>query len=213
MKISNRPFGPVMSIGFLSIAMLLLVAALSSKAEAQEQPDPRREALMGTYSSTPSIPSATGAPTYSFRSNTGSGPVVLFPTPSGYPVDWGTLRAQRLAEAASQAARKINFEFDSAELEEGIQEGLSDLAALLDANPDVGLTLSGHTDLVGPDGYNYDLGDRRAEAVRSGLLDHGVDPGRLRVQSFGKDSPLSLHTGRNRENRRVEIGIFDLFSQ
>lgn len=182
-------------------------------ANAQVPGDPRQEALMSTYSTTPEVPVVLNPAASTFRANTVVGPVVTFPHQAGLPADWAALRQQRLAELADEAERKINFAFDSSELEAGVDEGLVELAELLASNPDIGLTVAGHTDLAGADGYNLDLGLRRANAIRAGLLDHGVASTRVRVQSFGEKSPLSRFEGPERVNRRVEITLFDLFSE
>lgn len=176
-------------------------------ANAQEV----QEGVVGTFTVAPGAVVVTPNPTvHPFRPNTVVGPVVTFGTPDGYPVDWAALRAARLAELAEAAGHKILFAFDSVEFEE--DAGLSDLATLLSENPDVGLAVAGHTDRTGSDEYNIGLGVRRAEAVRSALLDHGVDSARVRVQSFGERAPVSEFAPPSM-NRRVEITLIDLFSE
>jgi outer membrane protein OmpA-like peptidoglycan-associated protein len=71
--------------------------------------------------------------------------------------------------------------------------------------------VAGHTDSVGPDDYNYELGQRRAEKVAGYLVGkEGVDPTQVRVVSYGATQPIadnSTPSGR-RTNRAVEILVY-----
>jgi len=100
-----------------------------------------------------------------------------------------------------------NFAFDSAALtEEGIAQ-LADVARSLKANPDVHISIEGHTDSVGPDTYNLRLSQRRAEAVETYLVGKGIDEDRIETRGFGESKPITDNdTAEGRaENRRVEI--------
>lgn len=76
------------------------------------------------------------------------------------------------------------------------------------------LDISGHTDDIGSERFNYALSLRRAEAVRRALARVGVDAARIRVKGFGKTQPLrrigegeapeQVEEARG-ENRRAEI--------
>jgi len=201
---------------FLLVAALLAVAFFlflllpgSSKAQAVQ------EALIGTYSQSPTVPAVPNPTVEGYRTNTSFGPVVSFPRAEGLPVDWSQIRRDRLSELAGKASTRIHFEFDSSELKEGSEtsKALAHLAALLESNPDVGLVLTGHADKVGPQDYNLELGKRRAEAVSAALIERGITPKRLRVASLGEDAPAVLVVGLLRENRRVEVELFDVFTQ
>jgi outer membrane protein OmpA-like peptidoglycan-associated protein len=71
--------------------------------------------------------------------------------------------------------------------------------------------VAGHTDSVGSESHNYELGQRRASRVAGYLVStHGVDPTQLRVVSYGASKPVadnSTASGR-RSNRRVEILVY-----
>ncbi len=71
--------------------------------------------------------------------------------------------------------------------------------------------IAGHTDSVGSEDYNYDLGQRRAEKVAGYLVGReGVDPTQVRVVSYGATKPVAdnnTSSGR-RSNRRVEILVY-----
>jgi outer membrane protein OmpA-like peptidoglycan-associated protein len=71
--------------------------------------------------------------------------------------------------------------------------------------------VAGHTDNVGAEDYNYELGRRRAEKVAGYLIyKEGVDPKQVRVVSYGASKPIADNSrarGR-RSNRRVEILVY-----
>jgi outer membrane protein OmpA-like peptidoglycan-associated protein len=71
--------------------------------------------------------------------------------------------------------------------------------------------VAGHTDSVGAESYNYELGQRRASRVAGYLVSkQGVDPTQLRAVSYGASKPVadnSTSSGR-RTNRRVEILVY-----
>jgi outer membrane protein OmpA-like peptidoglycan-associated protein len=73
------------------------------------------------------------------------------------------------------------------------------------------VSIEGHTDGQGTPEGNQELSQRRAESVRSWLLQHGVAAERLEARGFGDTRPLATNkTARGRaENRRVEFIILD----
>ncbi len=71
--------------------------------------------------------------------------------------------------------------------------------------------IDGHTDNVGTADYNLALSQRRAEAVRSWLVERGIAPDRLKTRAFGPARPAAPNdtdAGRQK-NRRVEISVLD----
>lgn len=73
--------------------------------------------------------------------------------------------------------------------------------------PDAALTILGHTDAVGTDGYNVDLSRRRAQAVMDALVARGVPASQLTEVAIGKRQPIAPNddpAGRAL-NRRVEF--------
>ena len=100
------------------------------------------------------------------------------------------------------------FEFNKSELRESAKVGLMKLALLMDRNPNLYCWIEGHTDLVGGDEFNLNLSIRRAEAVKSYLVDSlRMDASKISTRGFGRYAPLVI-TGTADEqsvNRRVEI--------
>jgi OOP family OmpA-OmpF porin len=103
--------------------------------------------------------------------------------------------------------RGVEFEFDSDRLV-GASAVVLDVAAdSLRGCANISVRVEGHTDSVGSEAYNQDLGLRRARAVRSHLVSRGVSAGRLTTGSFGESRPLASNdTDEGRAlNRRVEL--------
>ena len=102
---------------------------------------------------------------------------------------------------------RIEFGFDSAELTGNAMRDLDGVAAALN-DPQLlsaRLTLEGHTDATGADGYNLRLSQRRADAVVSYLMRRGVAGARLRAAGFGESRLLPALPPDDDRQRRVEI--------
>jgi len=77
----------------------------------------------------------------------------------------------------------------------------------LRACPNVPVRVEGHTDSLGSEQYNYDLGLRRAQSVRTYLVGKGVRSDKISATSFGETKPIATNdTDEGRQlNRRVEL--------
>jgi outer membrane protein OmpA-like peptidoglycan-associated protein len=87
---------------------------------------------------------------------------------------------------------------------------LDEVAAVLKAHPDVQkVVIEGYTDSKGSKALNLKLSKGRAQAVRTYLIDKGVEPDRLEAKGFGSSHPIADNsTAKGREdNRRVEFAI------
>jgi peptidoglycan-associated lipoprotein len=91
-------------------------------------------------------------------------------------------------------------------------ESLAELPSVLDeihrrTAPTV--VVVGHSDHYGPESYNNTLARARAQAVRQLVIDAGVAPDMITVESYGYHVPLVPTPPETREprNRRVEIGV------
>lgn len=109
--------------------------------------------------------------------------------------------AQRFS---SEVSPTVNFAFNSAVLEPEAQTILREQARWILQFPEVRFRVYGHTDLVGSQAYNRNLGLRRANAVVAFLVSQGISRSRLEaVVSFGETQPLIVTEGRERRNRRT----------
>lgn len=102
----------------------------------------------------------------------------------------------------------ITFAFNSATLDGQAQAALNAQAAFIRSFPEVRFAVYGHTDLVGSNAYNYDLGLRRARAAVAYLVSRGVDGSRLQaLVSEGETRPLVASQGPERSNRRTVTDV------
>lgn len=107
---------------------------------------------------------------------------------------------------------KIQFAFDKAEILPVSDGLLSEVADAIKAHPEIKkLGINGHTDSEGDNTYNQSLSERRAQAVKTWLVQHGVEAPRLDAKGFGESKPIADNTtpdGREK-NRRVEFLIVE----
>lgn len=99
------------------------------------------------------------------------------------------------------------FDFDSATLKPGSYAELNRVANVLVQYPHTRIRVEGHTDMVGGEIYNQQLSERRAESVKSALVQRGVSPHRIVTIGYGKSQPISSVDALN---RRVEIVIIPI---
>ncbi len=102
----------------------------------------------------------------------------------------------------------VNFGFDKAVLTKDSKEQLDSFAQQLGSAKSYILEVTGGTDSTGPADYNYDLSQRRADAVVQYLATkYNVPARRFYLIGIGKDkevAPNDTAEGR-KQNRRVEI--------
>ena len=108
-----------------------------------------------------------------------------------------------------------NFAFNSvvlpAQAQKEIDGFLSDLKGDAAGAGGTIFLVAGHTDNVGSEEVNYELGKRRADAVSRYLITQKkVDPLKVVSVSYGESAPLQDNsTGQGRaKNRRVEILVY-----
>ena len=86
---------------------------------------------------------------------------------------------------------RIYFDLDSYSVRPEAQPRLDAQAAWLARYPQVTVRIEGNADERGTREYNLALGARRAEAVRTYLIQRGVPAGRIDTISFGKERPIA----------------------
>lgn len=95
-------------------------------------------------------------------------------------------------DAAIAELEMIHFRFDVAEIDPEWHPVLDAHAAWLNQNPQVHIQIEGHTDERGTEDYNISLGQRRADTIRTYLINRGVDANRISTISYGKLRPLTF---------------------
>jgi outer membrane protein OmpA-like peptidoglycan-associated protein len=108
---------------------------------------------------------------------------------------------------------KVKFGFDTSDLSPEAMAALDDFAAKIKQdNKNVYVEIQGHTDNVGSEKYNQELGLLRAESVRRYLNQKQSFPlHRINVISYGKTSPIADNKTREgrAQNRRVALVVLD----
>ncbi|MBC8110974.1 MAG: OmpA family protein [Verrucomicrobia bacterium] len=110
-------------------------------------------------------------------------------------------------DANGHVALYINFDTDKASIKPESQAAVEQVVKLLKANPDLKLTVEGHTDNAGKPDYNLKLSDNRAKAVVATLTTQGIENNRLKAIGLGQTKPIADNTteeGKSK-NRRVEL--------
>lgn len=116
-----------------------------------------------------------------------------------------------VAEQTSFNFNNIQFEFDSAILKTFSYPILDEVARAMRQHPDVKMLLNGHSSQEGTAQHNMSLSVDRANAVKSYLVNAGVDGANLTVKGYGETKPIASNdTDEGRaKNRRVEFRKID----
>lgn len=96
------------------------------------------------------------------------------------------------------------FYHNSSTLLPGSNAELDRVASILNKYSQTYIEVGGHTDATGTEQYNYQLSQRRAEAVQQALVSRGIAPQRITAVGYGESRPISSS---HAMNRRVEITI------
>ena len=102
--------------------------------------------------------------------------------------------------------KSIEFEYQSHKLASENYPELNKLALFLKKNPEMKITLLGHTE-IGSNQSSQILSENRAESVKKYLVGKGVNSKRIACKGFAGRQPLSLGTSPKdkAKNRRVEV--------
>ena len=94
-------------------------------------------------------------------------------------------------EFAASVGDRVFFDSDQTELSEKAQATLDKQAQWLNQYGRYHFTVEGHADERGTREYNFALGSRRAESVKSYLISKGVAASRIKTISYGKERPVA----------------------
>lgn len=110
-----------------------------------------------------------------------------------------------LEDTGEATTRAILFDFDKSVIRTVSKPILNKLAVYLEQHKNLKLGVEGHTDSMGGMAYNIKLSQRRANAVKSYLVNIGVASWRLKPSGFGYTKPVADNsTAMGRQlNRRV----------
>lgn len=118
-------------------------------------------------------------------------------------------RLLREQERLAGILQDVLFDFDSYAVSGTELPKIEGVASYMKQEGKVKMVVEGHCDERGTVDYNFALGQKRAEAVKSYLVKLGIDPGRIRTISYGKELPLEA--GKTEDswarNRRAHFKI------
>jgi peptidoglycan-associated lipoprotein len=100
----------------------------------------------------------------------------------------------------------ILFDYDKFNIREDMQASMAKDALLI---KDKAVKLEGNCDEFGSDEYNYALGLKRANAVKSELVNGGANADSITMVSFGESNPVCLEKTQEcwAKNRRVDFKL------
>jgi OOP family OmpA-OmpF porin len=120
----------------------------------------------------------------------------------------GKTLKQQLDETGRIITHGILFESGSDRIKAESYKTLADIGQLLTENPGLRLSIQGHTDSDGAEDYNLALSERRANSVRTYLMEtYKIDADRLETKGLGETMPIDTNDTPEGKanNRRVEL--------
>lgn len=132
------------------------------------------------------------------------------------PTVAGTVANNGCPEVSDEAINKLNsyaktilFNSGKSSFQKQTMPVLEAITAILKEYPSSNFMIEGHTDSQGADSLNQKLSEDRAGAVKTYLVENGIDASRLTSAGFGESKPIdSNKTSKGRaNNRRVEVKL------
>lgn len=141
----------------------------------------------------PAATSTTGGTDNQNSQNTGKENVS---TKTTEPIKNAELNKVKIVEDFPKNSAFMNFN----------QSEMASLISTLKANPNIKLTITGHTDSDGDESHNMQLSIQRARTLYNYLVENGISGKRLTIKGLGESNPIadnSTESGKAK-NRRVE---------
>ena len=113
-------------------------------------------------------------------------------------------------DAAFHAAVKdAFFDYDSYDLRPDAKDAAAGASTYLNAHPEIKVLIGGYCDERGSAEYNLALGENRANAAKTALVNAGISASRIRVVSYGKEKQFCTEQNEScyQQNRRAQFLI------
>ncbi len=113
----------------------------------------------------------------------------------------------RIMEEGKFVTRGILFEVNKSTINVESMGTINEIVKLMNKYPDLKFRIEGHTDSDGDDSFNHELSEKRAAAINTLLVEHGIDSERLESKGLGESKPVSENRTPEGKanNRRVEF--------
>ena len=101
----------------------------------------------------------------------------------------------------------INYDTNKSDIKPEAKPTLEEIYKLLHENPNLKISIEGHTDNTGDKKYNLELSEARAKSIVSYLAGKGISSERLQSKGYGDTKPLQENSSEENKalNRRVEL--------
>lgn len=116
---------------------------------------------------------------------------------------------QPITKGKETVLNNIFFDTDKYDIKEISKPELNRISSFLEENPEIKITINGHTDNQGAESYNKELSTKRAKAVYEYLISSGIHEERLKYQGFGQSKPIATNDTQEgrQKNRRIAFEI------
>ncbi|WP_176223677.1 OmpA family protein [Marivirga sericea] len=116
------------------------------------------------------------------------------------------LETKKLIDSVlSISAYQVYFEVNSTDVLERHEPKLKDMSTFIKAHNNLGIQISAFASSDGNPRYNYELSNKRAQAVLDFFLTQGIEADRMAARGFGV-----LSGGTEDKSRKAEVKILDL---
>ena len=107
----------------------------------------------------------------------------------------------------SDVVEAIYFNFDDSSISNDGVLKIQDVAKMVKKSSSLNILVVGNCDKFGTEKYNYDLGRRRADAVRDVFISAGIDKDRIVTASLGscRANKEILNKSEGKNDRRCDI--------
>jgi outer membrane protein OmpA-like peptidoglycan-associated protein len=122
----------------------------------------------------------------------------------------GSDTRHKLIETGTFTTNQILFDTNKATIKPSSKIVLEELGKVLSENPDIKISIAGHTDSDGNDTENLKLSEKRAQSIANYFLTNfDIQKSRMITLGKGESDPIAdnkLEEGK-KQNRRVEFNI------
>jgi peptidoglycan-associated lipoprotein len=108
-----------------------------------------------------------------------------------------------------QNVKPVFFDYDAYSIRSDAQTTITQDASFLQSHPNAKILIAGYCDDRGSAEYNLALGQNRANAAKTALVQAGVDASRVRTISYGKEKQFCTEENEScwQQNRRAQFTL------
>jgi len=113
----------------------------------------------------------------------------------------------RIVADGKFVTRGILFDVNKATIKPESMGVINSIVKMMKAHEELNLRIEGHTDSDGEKGFNQELSEKRAQAVKDVLVESGIASSRLKTKGHGESKPVADNSTPEGKanNRRVEF--------